>query len=91
MELVGILEKKKEDDMSTLKGKEKSLEYVSSAEFLSCPAGRGNICSGFSNGYDSYRFCKALFHQVLSNCPCFTWNKDYAREYYWQAMNPFFE
>lgn len=74
--------------MKTLKGREESIEYVLNDDFINCPAGFTNFCYPFAKKFE---FCNRLFNQTLSNCPCIVWNKTYAKEYYWMAMNPFFE
>lgn len=74
--------------MKTLKGRKESLRYVSSDSFTFCPAGWANLCKPFDR---DFIVCNTLFNQKLSNCPCIIWNIEYTKEYYWQAMNPFFE
>lgn len=77
--------------MISLQRREISLKYVRSGLFSSCPNGPAviynsvSICNIFPKRSPAEVFVNCGFE-----CPCIEWNEDYAREYYWTAMNPFF-
>ncbi len=73
--------------MASLEVRGVSLGYCTTQnernDFIGCPFPRkGAFCT---------ILCRTLFRgfDLSKGCPCDRWGKDYSREYYWLAMNPF--
>jgi len=75
--------------MISLKERERSVEHVLSSNFISCPFSTYKLRNSLQ--YMCRKTCKVLFNYERLGCPCNLWGITYAREYYWQAMNPFFD